>query len=167
MLLCRKGDLMKTRVVTLHYTLTDKTGKTLDSSSGGDPLVYIEGMGSIIAGLDTEVQKLQTGDKKKIVVAAQDAYGMMDESLVMEVPKTQFPSDHPLKVGDKFRAGNSHHSPVFTIKHITETHVKIDGNHPLAGEELSFDVEVVETRDATMEELEHGHVHGPGGHHHH
>lgn len=157
---------MKARVVTLHYKLTDTQGKLLDSSVGGDPLVYLEGAQNIIPGLEAEIRALKTGDKKQIMIAAKDGYGEKDTSLVMDVPRTQFPADAKIKVGDRFRAGDDHHSPIFEVKEISDSHVKIDGNHPLAGQDLNFDVEVLETREPTEEEQSHGHVHGPHGHHH-
>ena len=154
------------RVVTFHYTLTDNEGTELDSSSGGDPLSYLEGAGNIIPGLESELAKLEVGAKKKVTVAAKDAYGEKNPDMVMEVPRTQFPTDVQIKVGDQFRTSDDHHSPVFMVMKITDSHVTIDGNHPLAGKELTFDVEITEIRNASKEELAHGHVHGPGGHHH-
>lgn len=156
----------KNRVVTFHYTLTDSEGTELDSSRSGDPLGYLEGSGNIIPGLETELKKLRVGEKKKVTVAAKDAYGEKNADMVMEVPRTQFPADVDIKVGDRFRTSDDQYAPVFMVMKITESHVTIDGNHPLAGKELTFDVEITEIRDASEEELSHGHVHGPGGHHH-
>jgi len=157
---------MKARVISIHYSLTDTKGKLIDKSSQGNPLVYLEGAGNIIAGLEAEIRQLKTGDKKQITVLAKDAYGNVDSSLVMEVARSQFPADQDIKSGDKFRGGSDAHSPVFEVKSVTDTHVTIDGNHPLAGQDLIFDIEVLETREASEEELSHGHVHGPHGHHH-
>jgi FKBP-type peptidyl-prolyl cis-trans isomerase SlyD len=159
--------MKKTRVVVFHYTLTDSEGTEIDSSRGGDPLAILEGAGNIIPGLEVELKKLASGDKKKINVAAKDAYGEKNSDMVMEVPLTQFPSDVKIKVGDRFRTSDDHYSPVFCVMKVTDSHVTIDGNHPLAGKDLTFDVEITEIRDASDEELAHGHVHGPGGHHHH
>lgn len=158
---------MSARVVTIHYTLTDKEGTVLDSSIGGTPLQYLEGAGNIIPGLEKELSQLTTGAKKKVTVAAADAYGEKNEDMIMQVPRSQFPKDVQPKVGDRFRGGSDHHSPIFTVAAISLETITLDGNHPLAGKELFFDVEITDVRDASEEELAHGHVHGPGGHHHH
>lgn len=158
---------MNQRVVTMYYTLTDKDGTVLDSSRGGEPLEYLEGAQNIIPGLEKELLSLKAGDKKKVTVPAAEAYGEKRDDLVLQVPKTQFPADAAFKVGDRFRAGGDHHSPIFTVVSVGETEVTLDGNHPLAGKELYFDVEITSVRDATKEEMEHGHAHGPDGHHHH
>lgn len=155
------------RVVSIHYTLTDDSGKELDSSRGGEPLQYLEGAGNIIPGLEREVQQMNTGDKRKVKVAAKEAYGEKRDDMMIEVPRAQFPSDMAIKVGDRFRGGADAHSPMFTVVGLEGDKVKLDGNHPLAGQNLNFDVEVTETRAATSEEVSHGHAHGPGGHHHH
>ncbi len=155
------------RVVTIHYTLTDNDGTVLDSSSGGEPLTYLEGAQNIIPGLEKELSSAKTGDKKKVKVPAKEAYGEKRDDLVMQVARSQFPADMKLKVGDRFRAGGDHHSPVFTVIAEEGEKVTLDGNHPLAGKELNFEVEVTEVRAATQDEMEHGHAHGPGGHHHH
>lgn len=157
--------MSKSRVVTFHYTLTDSKGQTLDSSAGQDPLAYLEDAGQIIPGLENELKSMKAGDKKKIDIAAKDGYGEMNSELVLKVPRKQFPSGQAIKVGDHFRTGSN--SPVFRVLEVTDEHVSLDGNHPLAGQDLSFDVEIVEIRDATEEEIAHGHAHGPDGHHHH
>ncbi len=154
------------RVVSIHYTLTDDKGAEIDSSRGGEPLQYLEGAGNIIPGLEKEVSQMKAGDKKKVSIPAKDAYGEKRDDMVIDVPRTQFPSDMALKVGDRFRGGADAHAPMFTIMEIEGDKVKLDGNHPLAGQNLNFDVEVTEARDATKDEVSHGHAHGPGGHHH-
>ncbi len=155
------------RVVSIHYTLTDDKGAELDSSRGGEPLQYLEGAGNIIPGLEREVAQMKTGDKKIVKVPAKDAYGEKRDDMMIEVPRTQFPADMQVKVGDRFRGGADAHAPMFTVLAVEGDKVKLDGNHPLAGQNLNFDVEVTETRVATSEEVSHGHAHGPGGHHHH
>ena len=154
------------RVVTIHYTLKDKEGNTIDSSVGADPLVYLEGTDSIIPGLERQVSLLSVGNKKQITVLAKDGYGEKNQELVVKVPRTNFPEDIQIKIGDKFHAGSGHNSQVFEVLHVENEEVTLDGNHPLAGQDLSFDVEVVSIRDATKEEVAHGHAHGAGGHHH-
>ncbi|HVM59601.1 MAG TPA: peptidylprolyl isomerase [Verrucomicrobiae bacterium] len=156
---------MNKNVISFHYTLTDPTGTTLDSSAGSEPLTFLEGSGQIISGLEAEIRGMKVGDKKHVTVKAQDAYGAHDASNVMEVPLDKMPSKS-IKVGDRFRAGKDSHAPVVTATKVTDTHVTLDGNHPLAGMDLTFDVEITQVRAATADELAHGHVHGPGGHHH-
>ena len=154
------------RVVSIHYTLTDEKGAVLDSSRGSEPLQYLEGAGNIIPGLEKEVSAMKVGDKKNVTIPAAEAYGDKRNDMVIEVPRTQFPADMALKVGDRFRGGADAHSPIFTVQAINGDKIMLDGNHPLAGKDLNFEVEVTEMRAATSEELSHGHVHGPGGHHH-
>ena len=156
---------MANKVISFHYTLTDASGKTLDSSAGGEPLTFLEGVGQIIPGLETHLRAMKVGDKKNVTVAAQHAYGEKDPHNVVEVALDQMPT-RGVKVGDRFRAGDSPNAPVVTATKVTDTHVTLDGNHPLAGLDLTFAVEVMAIRDATKEELDHGHVHGAGGHEH-
>jgi len=154
-------------VVLIHYTLTNESGETLDSSSGGDPLAYLHGQGNIIPGLEKALEGKQAGDKLSVRVEPAAGYGLRDESLVQQVPRRQFGGAN-VQPGMQFHAQTSQgHARVVTVKRIQGDMVVVDGNHPLAGEVLNFDVEVTEVREATAEELEHGHVHGPGGHHHH
>jgi FKBP-type peptidyl-prolyl cis-trans isomerase SlyD len=156
------------KVVLIHYTLTDDTGKVLDSSSGGEPLAYLHGQGNIIPGLEKALEGKQAGDKLNVRVEPSEGYGVRDDSLVQQVPRRSFGSVATLEPGMQFHAQSSQgHTRVVTVTRVQGDMVTVDGNHPLAGEVLTFDVEVAEVRDATGEELEHGHVHGPGGHHHH
>ena len=156
---------MPNKVIAFHYTLTDKAGQTLDSSAGNEPLAFLVGMGQIIPGLETHLLTMKVGDKRKVLVPAKDAYGDKDPANTTELPLDKMPAKN-IKVGDQFRAGSDGHAPVIVVTKVTDTHVTLDGNHPLAGQDLTFDVEIIEVRDATKEELSHGHVHGPGGHHH-
>jgi FKBP-type peptidyl-prolyl cis-trans isomerase SlyD len=128
------------KVVLIHYTLTNDTGAVIDSSSGGDPLAYIHGQGNIIPGLEKALEGKQTGDKVSVA---------------------------DIKPGMQFHAQTSQgQTRMVTVMHVKGDMVTVDGNHPLAGENLHFDVEITEVRDPSAEELEHGHVHGTGGHHH-
>jgi FKBP-type peptidyl-prolyl cis-trans isomerase SlyD len=154
---------MSQRVISFHYTLTNSTGQTIDSSRGDQPLRFLEGVGQIIPGLETHLRTMQTGEKRQIHVKAADAYGERDNSLVLEVERSRLPT-RTVSVGDQFRT-NQYPTPL-TVTKLTDTHVTLDANHPLAGQDLFFDVEITEVRPATAEELAHGHVHGPGGHHH-
>lgn len=156
----------QTRVVSFHYTLTDRSGVKLDSSAGGPPLNFLEGSGQIIPGLEEQLIKLAAGDKKKIDVTAAAAYGPRNEELVIKMPKDKLPKPD-IAVGDQFQTMQDGAPFVFTVVDMAADKVTLDGNHPLAGVDLTFDVEVLEIRNATQEELQHGHSHGGDGHHHH
>ena len=153
------------RVLYFHYVLTNLKGETIDSSRGADPLVVLEGSQQIIPGLEEEIFKLKTGDKKVIAVPAAKAYGPVNEQLKVKVNRSQLPEGE-IEVGARFRGGNDQMEFVFTVIKIEGEDVYLDGNHPLAGQDLTFDVEVTGMREATPEELQHGHLHGPGGHEH-
>lgn len=156
------------KVVVIHYTLTNDVGKVLDSSAGGDPLAYIQGQGNIIPGLEKALDGKQVGDKLNVKIEAAEAYGVRDPALVQSVPRRAFGSVSKIEAGMQFHAqGSSGETRVVTVTHVQGDMVTVDGNHPLAGQALTFDVEIAEVRDATEEEMAHGHVHGPGGHHHH
>jgi FKBP-type peptidyl-prolyl cis-trans isomerase SlyD len=155
------------KVVLIHYTLTNDEGKTLDSSAGGDPLAYIHGQGNIIPGLEKALEGRQAGDKLTVKVEPAEGYGERDDRMVQQVPRRQFGGAN-VQPGMQFHAQTSQgHTRVVTVTGVVGDMVTVDGNHPLAGEHLTFEVEVTEVRDASAEEMEHGHVHGPGGHHHH
>lgn len=157
-----------TRVISFHYTLTNKAGEVIDTSRDSkDPFSYMEGVGQIIPGLEKSMALLSVGDARKIEVAAKDAYGVHDAQLIVDVPRTKLPNSTELTVGDQFQAsGPQGEQLLFRVLEINGDSVKLDGNHPLAGEDLIFDVEVMRIRDATKEELAHGHAHGGDGHHH-
>lgn len=157
---------MAQQVIGFHYTLKDKDGNVIDSSEGQNPLLFLEGSGQIIPGLESELTGMNSGDKKNVEIKAADAYGEIIEDLRITVQKSQFPDDKEIQVGDQFQVSNEPNAPIFTVINIEGDDIHIDGNHPLAGHDLFFDVEVTEKRDATQEELDHGHAHGPGGHHH-
>jgi FKBP-type peptidyl-prolyl cis-trans isomerase SlyD len=154
-------------VVSIHYTLTNDSGETLDSSSGGDPLAYLQGHGNLIPGLERELQGKKVGDKLNVRIAPADAYGEADDSLIQAVPRSAFQGVSDLQVGMQFQAQSNHGPRTVTVTKVDGDAVTVDGNHPLAGQHLNFAVEVTEVRAATSEELAHGHVHGPHGHHHH
>jgi len=155
------------RVIGFHYTLTDKTGTTLDSSIGDEPLYFLEGAQQIIPGLESVLSLMNVGDKRKIEVKSSDAYGEINPELVVKVKRTQFPPDADLQVGDQFQVNNDQNSPVFTVIAVETEEVTVDGNHPMAGKDLFFDVEIIGMREATQEEIGHGHAHGAHGHGHH
>lgn len=149
----------KDRVVSIDYTLKDSTGNLIDSSDGGDPLTYLHGNGNIIPGLERNLEGKQAGDKLSCVIEAGDAYGERDDSLVFKVKKDDFDGAE-VEVGMQFEAHGEDGAQIVTVVSVEGDEVTIDANHPLAGEKLHFDVKVTEVREATAEELEHGHVHG-------
>lgn len=153
-------------VVLIHYTLTNDQGEVLDSSSGGEPLAYLHGSGNIIPGLEKALEGKQAGDKLVVKVAPADGYGERNDSLIQQVPKRAFQGVAQIQPGMSFTAQSSQGPMQVTVTAVAGDMITVDGNHPLAGETLNFDVEVTEVRKATLEELSHGHVHGPGGHHH-
>jgi FKBP-type peptidyl-prolyl cis-trans isomerase SlyD len=156
----------KNNVVTNEYTLTDAKGEVLDSSSKGRPLQYIQGLGHLIPGLEKALEGKTTGDSVKAQIPHKEAYGARDEALMQIIPKENFEDIPDLKVGMELEAESEDGVRVITVVGIEGDRVVVDGNHPLAGMDLNFDVTIVGVRDATTEELGHGHVHGPGGHHH-
>jgi FKBP-type peptidyl-prolyl cis-trans isomerase SlyD len=153
-------------VVSIHYTLTGDAGEVIDSSAGNEPLVFLQGHGNLIPGLERELAGKRAGDKFKVRIAPIDAYGELDDSLIQEVPRAAFGGAPEIQVGMQFQAQSNHGPHSVTITKVVGDTITVDGNHPLAGQHLNFDVEVTEVRGATQEELSHGHVHGPGGHHH-
>ncbi len=152
------------RVVTFHYTLKNAAGKLLDTSQGGEPISYLEGAGMIIDGLDTALRDWTPGQKGLIEVPAAQGYGLHDPSQVRKVPRHVMPVEGELKLGDQFQTAPDRGAPVVTVVGIEEDGVMLDANHPLAGVDLTFDVELVAARPATETEIAHGHVHGPSDH---
>lgn len=156
----------KDLVVEIDYTLTDDAGKVLDSSQGRGPLAYLHGAGNIIPGLESELEGKTVGAAFKVSIAPDKAYGARNESLINVVPKEELSEIPDLEVGIQLQAQSAQGIQVFTVTEIGDATVTLDGNHPLAGVTLHFDVEVMNVRAATEEEMSHGHVHGPGGHRH-
>jgi len=155
-----------TDVIGFHYTLKNEAGELLDSSDGGHPMLYLAGSGQILPALDKEMAAMSLGDKKSVSLAAKDGYGEVNPALKMNVKIGQFPPGTEVKKGLQFRINNEPGSPMFRVLNVLGEEVFIDGNHPLAGQNLHFDVEITEKRKATKDELDHGHAHGVGGHHH-
>ena len=149
----------KDRVVSIDYTLRDNNGNLIDSSEGSDPLEYLHGNGNIIPGLEKVLAGKKAGDKLTCFIVAADAYGERDDSLIFKVNKSEF-EGADIEVGMQFEAHGEEGAQIVTVVGIEGEEVTIDANHPLAGETLNFDVKVVDVREATSEELEHGHVHG-------
>jgi FKBP-type peptidyl-prolyl cis-trans isomerase SlyD len=155
---------MAPHFVTIHYTLRDPQGRVLDTSSGGEPISYLEGARQIIEGLEEQLRGLAVGTKQRVSVPVAKAYGLRDDSQVQRVSRAVLPVDGELKVGDRFQAGEDRHAPVVMVAAIEGDEVTLDANHPLAGLDLTFDVEIVRVRDALPEEILHGHAHGEDGH---
>lgn len=160
--------IQKDKVVTMHYHLTNTDdGQVLDSSQGGDPLTYLHASGTIIPGLEQALAGLDVGATTTVQVAPADAYGEFDEQMVQNLPRAEFDGIDNLEVGMRLQAQDQDGNEfVVHIASIEGDEVVIDGNHPLAGVPFTFEIEIVAVRDATTEELEHGHAHGEGDHHH-
>jgi FKBP-type peptidyl-prolyl cis-trans isomerase SlyD len=159
-------DISADRVVIIHYTLKNDSGAVLDSSSDGEPLAYIQGHGNLVAGLEKALEGKPNGTTLAVVVPPAEGYGERDEKLIQRVPKRSLQGSGEIKKGMQFQARTDDGMRLFTVTGVIGDMVTLDGNHPLADQTLHFDVEVVDVREATTEELEHGHVHGAGGHHH-
>ena len=153
------------KVVSFHYTLTNAQGDVLDKSQE-HPMPYLHGAGNIIPGLEKELAGKKVGDKLTVNVPAAEAYGEYHEQLVNDVPREAFQGVDQIEPGMQFQANTPEGVQVITVKAVNGETVTVDANHPLAGQDLNFDVEIVEVREATEEESAHGHVHGVGGHHH-
>ncbi len=153
-------------VASFHYTLTNDAGEVIDSSSGREPLTYLHGAGNIVPGLEKEMLGRQAGDTFNVVVSAEDGYGEPNPALTNVVPKEAFQGVDTLEVGMEFQAQTPQGPLSVVIAKIDGDEVTVDGNHPLAGKTLHFAIEVTDVRDASLEELTHGHAHGAGGHHH-
>ena len=156
----------KNKVAVIDYTLTDDKNTILDSSSDGEPLSYIHGSGNLIPGLEKALVGKVPGDTIKVSIAPKDGYGMRDDALLQVIPSNKFEAPEKIQAGMQFHTQDDNGTQVVTVVSIEGDKITIDGNHPLAGMTLNFDVKIVDVRDATAEELSHGHVHGPGGHHH-
>ena len=156
----------KNSVVHIHYTLTDDDQQVLDTSEGREPLAYMHGLGQLIPGLEQELTGLEAGVKKEVRVGPKDAYGEFDKELVASVPRSGFQGEEELVVGMKVQVDTNEGQKIAVVDGIDGDKVTLNLNHPLAGKHLNFAVDVVDVREATDEEVSHGHVHGPGGHHH-
>jgi FKBP-type peptidyl-prolyl cis-trans isomerase SlyD len=154
------------KVVAIHYTLRDGEGRVIDSSEGKDPLYYLHGFGNLIPGMEEGLAGKVKGDKFDLKVSPEKGYGVRDEAQVQQVPIDAF-GGAEVKPGMQFRAGNEHGQYIVTVVEVSPEFVVVDANHPLAGVELHFAVEVMDVREATEDEMAHGHAHGPDGHHHH
>ncbi|MGM0702293.1 MAG: FKBP-type peptidyl-prolyl cis-trans isomerase [Pseudomonadota bacterium] len=156
-------QIAQNSVVAFHYTLTNDAGEVLDSSEGRDPLTYLHGAGNIIPGLEKELEGRETGDKLNVAVTPEEGYGEVQPQLVQEVPRDAFQGVEAVEPGMQFQAQTQGGPLMVTVTQVEGDTVTVDGNHPLAGQKLNFDVEIADVREASQEEVEHGHVHGEGG----
>ena len=154
-------NITKNKVAAIHYTLRDSNGTVLDSSQGRDPLYYLHGANNLIPGMEEGLEGRTKGEHLQLDVAPEKGYGKRDPALIEEVPRKAFGGQN-IEVGMQFEANDGQ---VITVTKVSPETVTVDANHPLADQNLYFDVEVLDVRDATADELAHGHVHGPGGHH--
>ncbi len=159
-------QIAKHAVVSIDYTLTGPDGQVIDSSQGAEPLTYLHGAGNIVPGLERELEGKQSGDAMNVTIQPDDGYGPRRDQLVQEVSREAFQGVTKIEPGMQFQANTPQGPRMVTVTKVADQTVTVDANHPLAGVPLKFDVKVVDVRAATAEELQHGHAHGPGGHHH-
>ena len=147
-------------VVSFHYTLTDEDGQTLDSSDGREPLAYLHGHNGIIPGLENELTGKGQGDSLQVGVQPQDGYGEFNPQLLQQVPREAFQGVESIEPGMQFQAqGEGGQAQMVVVREVTDEAVLVDGNHPLAGQVLNFDVTIESVREASEEEIAHGHAH--------
>lgn len=159
-------QIEENKVVTINYTLTDENGTVIDESKDSN-FAYLHGHQNIIPGLEKALAGKKAEDNVQVTVEPADGYGERDDAQIQAVPRNMFPGDVEIQAGMNFHAETPEGMPVMvTVVEVSDDTVTVDGNHPLAGQRLNFDVEIVSVRDAEQVELEHGHVHGPGGHDH-
>ncbi|MFQ3786811.1 FKBP-type peptidyl-prolyl cis-trans isomerase [Halomonas sp. A29] len=159
-------QIAQNSVVAFHYTLTNDAGEVLDSSEGRQPLTYLHGAGNIIPGLEKQLEGREAGEKLNVTVSPEEGYGEVQPQLVQEVPRDAFQGVEAVEPGMQFQAQTQGGPLMVTVTKVEGDTVTVDGNHPLAGQKLNFDVEISNVREASQEEIEHGHVHGEGGHQH-
>ncbi|MCC6400648.1 MAG: peptidylprolyl isomerase [Flavobacteriales bacterium] len=152
----------KHSVVSFHYTLNDPEGVLLDTSAGRDAFAYLHGAGNIVPGLEEKMEGRAKGDAMEVVVEPVKGYGELDHSLLQRVPMDRF-GGQTVEEGMQFQTPDNR---VWSVMEVKDGEVVLNGNHPLAGVTLHFKVEITDVRQATEDEIAHGHVHGPGGHHH-
>lgn len=162
-----KKTIAKDLVVSFHYTLKNEEGEVIDSSEKGEPLAYLHGHDNIVPGLERALAGKKVGYKGSVELEPEDGYGLYDEDQVFMMKRSAFPDKNKVRSGATFQLANEKGEVrIVRVVKVGKDEVTVDGNHPLAGIKLFFDVEVVELRAATKEEIEHGHAHTPGGHHH-
>ena len=160
-------SIANNHVVEFNYTLKDDEGNIIDQSPIGQPLAYLHGYQNIIPGLESQLAGKTVGDNFTATINPADAYGEFDDAAVQEVPRENFQGVDNIQPGMQFQSQTDDgHVMLVTVRDVQDDMVIVDANHPLAGKTLHFDVEVTNVRDASPEELQHGHAHGAGGHHH-
>lgn len=160
-------QIVKHTVVSMEYTLKNQQGEVIDQTGEGEAFSFIHGTGSIISGLEDALEGKRAGDALEVTIPPEAAYGERDDAQTQKVPRTQFENPDEIEAGMMFHTQAPDGSAaVVTVVAVDAENITVDANHPLAGETLNFDVKVLEVREATAEELDHGHVHGPGGHGH-
>ena len=157
--------VQKNTIVTIKYTLTDESGNMIESSEDQEPFTYLHGTGNVIPGLEASLEGKSAGEAIRVSIPPEDAYGEWDEAKVLEIPKEQFSGVDEIKAGMQFSVHSSAGEQIVTVSKVEGEKVMVDANHPLAGKTLNFDVNVVDVRNATQEEIQHGHAHGAHGHH--
>jgi len=155
------------KVVTINYTLTGADGSVLDTSEGDEPLAYLHGTGSLVSGVEAALEGKAANDHVSLTVEPAQGYGVRDEDLVFALPRTQFSNVSDLAVGMQFELQTEDDVHLATVVGLGDADVTVDANHPLAGQTLHFEIDVVSVREATAEELEHGHAHDHGHAHGH
>ena len=154
------------KVVSIEYTLKDTDGKVLDTSDGGEPLHYLHGASNIVVGLEKALEGKNEGDSVEVTVQPDDAYGQRQENAIRKMPIRKIAADKRAVVGQRYQAMTTEGPRIVTVLSVSGDYCTVDANHPLAGMVLNFAVKVVGIRDASEEEIAHGHVHTPGGHNH-
>lgn len=164
-------QVAKNRVVTLTYTLTIENGEVVDTATEDAPFVFIHGIGQTLPHFDNNLNELKAGDAFEFLISAENAYGLSNDEYIVQIPRSVFagpevPADI-LQVGNVVPMQDQNGHPMNgVILSISDETVEMDFNHPLADKDLNFSGNIISVREATQEELDHGHVHGPGGHHH-
>jgi FKBP-type peptidyl-prolyl cis-trans isomerase SlyD len=159
-------EIASQKVVTIAYTLKDDGGQVLDTSVDAEPLVYIQGVGSLVPGLEKALEGRGVGDHVSVSIKPDEGYGVRDEAMIRKIPIRKLP-EGKAQVGAQVRVETDVGPMLLLVLAVQGDYATVDPNHPLAGKTLHFEVDVVGIRDATEEELKHGHVHAPGDHHHH
>ena len=156
----------KDKVVNFHYTLTNAEGEQMESSREGDPITYLHGANNIITGLEKAMEGHAIKDSFSVTLEPEEAYGVRNENNIQRVPLKRLKGIGKISVGQILNLQTDKGQVQVTVLKVGRFNVDVDGNHPLAGQQLTFDVEIADIREASKEELEHRHVHGPGGHQH-
>ena len=153
-------------VVSFHYTLTNEQGAELESSRDRQPMTYLHGAHNILPGLEKAMAGKSAGDRLQVTLPPAEAYGERDPTRLRRIPAKHFRNPRRMQPGDRISLQTQQGSMPAVVVKVGRFNVDVDTNHPLAGETLTFDVEITEVRDASAEEIAHGHAHGPGGHQH-